>query len=1237
MKRFAYIILAAIATLVSCTNLDEVWAELRDHEERIQKLETLCNRLNSNVEAIQTILTAMEQNDYVTDIVKVMEDGVEVGYSITFAKGGTVTIYHGTDGVDGSAPKVSIRKAQDGEYYWTADGEWVTDENGEMIPAVVADDPNGEYVTPQFRVADGKWYVSYDNGNTWRAIDQKNDGENFFQNVTYDQDYVYITLADGNIFKIPYKTDSKVVDLFIFMGQSNMSGFGGDATLAPEVPEGWAYEYKAISNPDRLVHLQEPFGLNEDNAQSGVSNTKRAGTLVSAFANAYYEKTRIPIIGVSCSRGSTDTEFWKPGGKPLEDAIKRHLAAEKWLKDNGYSVRNNYMIWLQGESDAALSAGQYKSNLIAITKEMICRTGISNCMIIRIGKKNPADNSFNNVLQAQTELPREYKEFVLASTLAAGFPEEGLMSDGVHYNQEGYNLLGSDAGINAAFYANNGIEPYMYDPHYDNLYYPTTSYKSIFDIPDIEPEIPQGTVYYELNKNINADDELVDYPGRIAILDYFETNGQAINVTSSITSTFGKRYYNEDKQINGTYSNYTNSTYSRIVCVLNETGEELPPNAYDGETITINGKTYILQQKAELEELSYWKTYLDEKINEINHLSQTYGDDADCFIYIADQHRPTGAGNEAEIINYIVDKTTIRNVIFGGDIVQGSNDDVNILKDYIASFNENVNILPMRGNHEVWGNLSESEFWDIGIKPLEGYASISDKLYFYYDNPVQKIRYIITDSTYSSSDGSDNLTSSDQIKWMQNKILELDQTWTVLVFHHGIWTASKTAEMTINNDGQLMIDSLESIYDQADCTIAGLYAAHCHRDHNQISEKGLLLVGTTLDCCAYGQSSYDIYNPNRTKGTISEHAFDVVFFIPKESKIRTIRIGAGNDRTLSYSDEDNSNEVYSVDITSQFVWTPGTCTWSTGRVQSTDTYWLYSNPVDISEFSSLTFTHCQTVTVGTTLGYCFYDASMNHIVGASNTGVSYVPMEKTIAVPSGACYFRCMWMNTTSPHYTSENDIDNFYCFGNTATQSNRFAGKTAYFFGDSITYGYTKNAEGTAIRASNGGYPGVFSKAVGLTHTNYGVSGSLFGTYNDLGRIGDKIKSKSLDCDFMFVAGGINDWQCGVSLSDFRQAVEDVCAYISSNYDGEVMFITPINHSGRVPIEEPVAEVQDYRDIITEIALKYDFSVIQGNLFDFPTENSSEEYKTLMFCDNLHPTEYGYEFYAECMIEVLL
>lgn len=198
------------------------------------------------------------------------------------------------------------------------------------------------------------------------------------------------------------------------------------------------------------------------------------------------------------------------------------------------------------------------------------------------------------------------------------------------------------------------------------------------------------------------------------------------------------------------------------------------------------------------------------------------------------------------------------------------------------------------------------------------------------------------------------------------------------------------------------------------------------------------------------------------------------------------------------------------------------------------------------------------------------------------------------------------------------------------------FADKKAFFFGDSITYGYIKNADGTASRATKGGYPGFFSKAVGLTHTNYGVSGSLFGTYNNLGRIGDKIKNRSLDCDFLFIAGGINDWQCGVSLSDFRQAVEEVCSYLDTNFDGEVIFITPINHSGRKPLVEPVAQVQDYRNIITEVALSYDFSVVQGGLFGFPTTDSPEEEKTLMFCDNLHPTQYGYEYYANCLTEVL-
>lgn len=593
MTRIASLLTFVAIFFTCCAKFDDsaILEQLRNHEERIERLETQCNQLNSNVEAIQTILTALDHCDYITDITMITESGEEIGYSITFAKGGKVNIYHGSDG---ATPKIGIKMGQNGEYYWTADGEWITDENGQMIPAAVADYADDGYITPLFRIADEKWYVSLDNGNTWQTL-QFSGTDSIFTNVMYDADYIHFTLNDGTVLTVAIGSKSKVVDLFIFMGQSNMAGYGGDATLAPILPEGWAYEYKAISDPGKLVHMKEPFGLKEDNSESGVANTKRAGTLVSAFAYSYYENTGVPVVGVSCSRGSTDTEFWKPGGKPLSDAVSRYLDAEKWLKENGYIVRNKYMFWLQGESDHSLSVEQYKSNLIGIVKEMISKTGISNCMIIRIGKKNPVDSSYDNVLQAQTELPKEYKEFVLASALSASFPENGLMSDGVHYSQAGYNILGTDAGINVAFYAKNGKEPYMYDPHYDNLYYPTIGYKSIFDIP--EPEEPQGIVYYALNKNINAEGELVNYAGRIAILDYFESNGQAVQVTSSITTTFGIRYYTQDKKINGEYDSYSGSTYGRIVCVINSNYTTLTPNICDDKTITVNGITYLLKQK----------------------------------------------------------------------------------------------------------------------------------------------------------------------------------------------------------------------------------------------------------------------------------------------------------------------------------------------------------------------------------------------------------------------------------------------------------------------------------------------------------------------------------------------------------------------------------------------------------------------------------------------------------------
>ncbi|MBO5708014.1 MAG: hypothetical protein J6S01_01635, partial [Bacteroidales bacterium] len=82
-------------------------------------------------------------------------------------------------------------------------GEWLTDDNGNMISATVAD-PDGRYITPQFRVADGVWYVSFDNGNSWRKFEESTSG--CITSVTQDSQFIYLTLYDGTVITIPSGT-----------------------------------------------------------------------------------------------------------------------------------------------------------------------------------------------------------------------------------------------------------------------------------------------------------------------------------------------------------------------------------------------------------------------------------------------------------------------------------------------------------------------------------------------------------------------------------------------------------------------------------------------------------------------------------------------------------------------------------------------------------------------------------------------------------------------------------------------------------------------------------------------------------------------------------------------------------------------------------------------------------------------------------------------------------------------
>jgi hypothetical protein len=97
------------------------------------------------------------------------------------------------------------------------------------------------------------------------------------------------------------------------------------------------------------------------------------------------------------------------------------------------------------------------------------KQGVEKAMVIRIGERQNNTTVHDAIILAQTELCRTHNDFVLINGMLAGI-EGSAMKDDAHFKQSTYNEVGADAGKNMAYYVNTGMEPYFFDPEYNNFY-----------------------------------------------------------------------------------------------------------------------------------------------------------------------------------------------------------------------------------------------------------------------------------------------------------------------------------------------------------------------------------------------------------------------------------------------------------------------------------------------------------------------------------------------------------------------------------------------------------------------------------------------------------------------------------------------------------------------------------------------------------------------------------------------
>ena len=230
MRKHSLIMLAAgLLGFAACTG--ELEDRVTSLENRLDKLEAL---VNDNVNSIKALVEANAKAVTINSVTT-----TDNGYVIKFSDGTTATITNGQDGApgqdgqdgapgqdgkDAAAPQIGVQEI-DGVLYWTVNGELLKF-NGENIRVTGNDGQDGapgqdgqdgkDGITPQFKVEEGKWYISFD-GEVWSEVGSAvTEVKSVVTVETTDEAYIFhiddttISIPKTNAFSLKLDQDDSI-------------------------------------------------------------------------------------------------------------------------------------------------------------------------------------------------------------------------------------------------------------------------------------------------------------------------------------------------------------------------------------------------------------------------------------------------------------------------------------------------------------------------------------------------------------------------------------------------------------------------------------------------------------------------------------------------------------------------------------------------------------------------------------------------------------------------------------------------------------------------------------------------------------------------------------------------------------------------------------------------------------------------------------------------------------------
>ncbi len=347
-----------------------LWDKVNDHEERLAALEKWQEQTNQSIAAMQELLNT---TDMITGVSAVSEGGQTVGYTITFLHSDPITIYNGAkgadgedgaDGADGQTPQIGLAQAEDGNWYWTLNGELLTDAQGNPIRANGLDGADGE---------DGE---DGEDGATGPEGPQGNDGTS----APTPQILLGSSITSGTIKTDNGQKDTDAWYLSVDNGAtwyrvSGKDGTNGDAWFSDEPKkEGNYYVFTLTNQSTFRVAAYQPFRILTEAEKDGITTFTNATVTINGATTFYlyidndikYQEIVAQISSVDAVLTRADVSDWKvvkgteqntltvtPGTQPyalldvsllLTDGSK--LTASRLLEDPGYTDdgQGNYTV-----------------------------------------------------------------------------------------------------------------------------------------------------------------------------------------------------------------------------------------------------------------------------------------------------------------------------------------------------------------------------------------------------------------------------------------------------------------------------------------------------------------------------------------------------------------------------------------------------------------------------------------------------------------------------------------------------------------------------------------------------------------------------------------------------------------------------------------------------------------------------------------------------------------------------